>query len=81
MHCNAPPLVHTMLYPLTSYVLDLSAALVATYLGSVSSAFLPGSERLPTRTRAAREYDGVSLFAITPEWDNKLLKTSISRRR
>ena len=38
MRCNALPLVHIMLYLLTSYVLHLRAALASTYLGSVSSA-------------------------------------------
>ena len=40
------------LYLLTSHVLDLRAALVSTYLGCVSSALLPGLERLPTRTHS-----------------------------
>ena len=52
MRCNALPLVHTMLHVLTSYVLDLRPSLASTYLGSVSSALLPGLERLPTRTNS-----------------------------
>ena len=30
------------------------------------------------KIRAAREYDGVSLFAFAPEWDKKFLKTSMA---
>ena len=29
------------------------------------------------KVRAAREYDGVSLFALPPEWNEKFLKTSM----
>ena len=56
-----------------SYLQDLRAALVSTFLGSISSALLASLERLPTRThlpaalreiRAAREYESVSLFAL-----------------
>ena len=36
--CRAPLLALTMLFLLTSYVLDLHAALALTYLGSISSA-------------------------------------------
>ena len=52
MRFNAPLLVRTMLYPLTYNVLDLLAALVSTCLRSISSAFLPGLQRLPTRTHS-----------------------------
>ena len=74
MHCNAQPLVHTMLYLLTSYVLDLCAALVTIYLGSRFSALLArfgtaaNANTLAhglAKIRAAREYDDVSLFAFT----------------
>ena len=47
MRCNALLMAPTML---TSYVLDLREALASIFLGSVSSAFLPGVERMPTQT-------------------------------
>ena len=76
MRCNALPLVHAMPDLLTSYVPDLRAVLASTCLGSVSSAWLPSLECAKSNTlgeglakiRAAREYDGVSFFALTPEW-------------
>ena len=63
----------------------LCAALVSTYLGSVSLASLSVSEQPPTRTladglakiSAAREHDGVSLFALSAEWEEKCLKTYV----
>ena len=76
-----------MLSLLTSHVLDLLAALASIFLGSVFSDLPPGLERLPTPThlltalakiRAAREYDGASLFALSPEWNKKFLKTSMA---
>ena len=50
LRCNATLLVLTVLYLLTSYVLDLRAALASTRLGPVFTALLPGLERLPART-------------------------------
>ena len=86
MRCNVSLLAPTMLFLLTSYVLDLHAALALTSLGSISLPLPPGLERLPTgtlvdgilRISAARQYDGVSLFALAPEWDESFLKTSMA---
>ena len=87
MRCNAPLLAFTMLYLLTSHVLDLRAALVSTYFGSVSTALLPGLERLPTRTHSPTalqksvqlENTTVSpFFALTPEWEEQILKKSMA---
>ena len=87
MHCKALPLVHTMLLLLTSNVLDLRPALVSTYLGFVSSALLPGLERLPTRTQLPTALRISVLlvsttvspyFALTPERDQKFLQTSMA---
>ena len=30
------------------------------------------------KIRAARDYDGASFFALTPEWEEKYLKTSMA---
>ena len=85
--CNAPTAGPYNAIPSDFLRDDLRAALVSNYLGSVSSALLPGLERLPIRNtlavgfakfRATREYDGVSLFAITPEWDKQFLETSMA---
>ena len=67
-------LVLTVLYLLTSYVLDPRAALVSTYLGSVSPILAAqfrtaaNSNTLAdalVKIRTAREFDGVSFFALT----------------
>ena len=85
MRCNALPLGPAMPYLLTFYVLDLCAALVSTYSGSVSLALLPDLERLPTRTHSLAlqksvqpENTTVSPFSPLPEWEAKFLKTSMA---
>ena len=30
------------------------------------------------KIRAAREYDGASIYALTPEWEERFLKTSMA---
>ena len=76
-----------MPYLLTYYVLDLSAALVSTHFGIriLSLAAWFGTAANPNtladglaKISAAQEYDGVSLFSLTPEWEEKRLKTSIA---
>ena len=32
----------------------------------------------PAKHRAARDYDGASIYATTPEWEEKFLKTSMA---
>ena len=78
MRCNAPLVVCTTPYLLTSYVLDLRAALVSYIIRVyISLAFLPGFWRLPTRAhsptvfaeiREACEHQYVPIYARTSEW-------------
>ena len=67
-----------MLHLLTSYVLDLRAALVSTFFGirilSLAARFrtVANSNTLAdglAKISAARQYDGASLFGLTPEWE------------
>ena len=76
-----------MLYLLTSYERDPCAVSEVTYVGFVSSVLLPVSERPPAlvrsrnvlaKIRAAREFDGASIYAHTPEWEERFLKTSMA---
>ena len=72
-----------MQYLLTSYALDLCAALVSTYLGFVSLACAArfrtaaNSNTLVNglaKISAAREHDGVSLFAHTPRMGRQVFE-------
>ena len=83
--CSALPRVLTVLYPLTSYVLHLRAALASISLGSVSIAFVArfrtaaNSNALAhvlAKIRAAREFHGASICALTSELKS-FLKTSM----
>ena len=68
-------------------MLDLCEALVSTYLGSVPSALLLRLETAANSGRlvnglakicTAREYVGASIYALTSEWEDKFLKTSVA---
>ena len=72
MHCRWTSKCHAY------YVLDLRAALVSTFFRirilSIAARFrTAANSNILTdglaKINAARQYDGVSLFAITPEWE------------
>ena len=87
MHCNALPLARAMLYLLTSCVLDPACGLGIDLFGTRILSLAAQLRRAANshtladglaKIRAARGNDGVSLFALSPEWDETFLKTSMA---
>ena len=84
--CNVLLLAPATLYRLTSYERDPCAVSVVTCVGCISLVLLPVAERPPlpalvnglVKIRAAREHDRENMYALTPEWEERFLKTSMA---